>query len=138
MSRQGEIELTWTNEDGDEVTHTFPSTNEVCERCEGYGTHLNSNIGSYGYSAEEFAESFPDDNLMGYNPREEYFKRGGIYDVTCEECNGNKVVEVVDEDKLNEEQKKLFAKYEEYMEEKAADEAADLRTRWVKDGCPRD
>ena len=133
MSRQGEIELTWSDEDGEEVTHSFPCKNEVCPRCEGYGTHLTPSIGNHAYSHEEFYESFPDDE-----DREEYFKRGGIYDVQCEECKGNKVIEVVDESRLSEEQKKLYAEYEEHEEEMARMDEEDRRTRWYEDGCPMD
>lgn len=133
-TKQGEIELTWTNEDGDEVTHTFPSTNEVCTRCEGYGTHLNPNIGEHAYSSEEFAESFPDDEDMGFNPREEYFKRGGIYDVQCETCHGNKVIEVADESKMTDEQKTLFAEYEKHEEQMARYDAEDRATRRMEEG----
>lgn len=132
MSRQGEIELTWSDEDGEEVTHSFPCKNEVCPRCEGYGTHLTPSIGNHAYSQEEFNESFDDEG------REEYFKRGGIYDVQCEECKGNKVIEVVDESKLSEEQKKLYAEYEEHEDEMARMDEEDRRTRWYEDGCPMD
>lgn len=72
--------------------YTLPARFEVCDRCEGYGTHLQEDIGSHAYSAEEFAESFDDEE------RGEYFKRGGRYDVQCSTCRGARVVLVVDED----------------------------------------
>lgn len=126
---QHKIELTWGNEDGDEVTHSFPAKNEVCNRCQGFGTHLNPSIGQHAYSMEEFQESFPEDE-----DKEEYFRRGGIYDVQCETCKGNKVVPVVDEEALNEEERKLYAAYEKWAEESAREEAADRRTRMMEDG----
>src|SRR5512135_2381951 len=125
---QGQIRLTWTNEDGDEVSHVFPSTNEVCYRCEGYGTHLTPSIGNHAYSMEEFHESFDEEEAQ------EYFRRGGRYDVQCEECHGNKVLQVVDESKLSEEQKKLFAEYEEHEEEMARMDAEDRQTRYYESG----
>ena len=128
MGRQGEIELTWSDEDGEEVTHSFPCENEVCPRCEGYGTHLTPSIGNHAYSMEEFNESFDDEG------REEYFKRGGIYDVQCEECKGNKVIEVVAEDKLTEEQKKLYEEYCEYEADMARMDAEDRQTRYYESG----
>lgn len=129
MSKQGEIELTWfDSETEEEVTHTFPAVNEVCHRCEGFGTHLTPSIGEHAYSMEEFNESFDDEG------KEEYFRRGGIYDVTCETCKGNKVVPAVDESRLSDEQKKLYAEYEEAEEERASDEAADRRTRYYESG----
>ncbi len=127
------LTVSWFNEEGEEVTATFPHKNEVCPRCEGEGGHLTPSIGNHAYSQEEFEEAFDDEES-----RAAYFQRGGMYDVQCEVCHGNKVVPIVDEDKLNPEQKKLFAEYEEYMEEKASDDAADRRTRWMEDGCPMD
>lgn len=126
--RQGEIELEWYDEDGEEVSHSFPCKNEVCPRCEGYGTHLNPSIGNHAYTMEEFNESFDDEG------REEYFKRGGIYDVQCEECKGNKVIQVVDESRLSEEQKNLYAEYEEHEEEMARMDAEDRQTRYYESG----
>lgn len=128
MSRQGEIELTWENEEGEEVTHTFPSTNEVCNDCGGYGTHLTPGMRDHAYSQEEFAESFDDEE------REEYFSRGGRYDVQCETCHGSKVVEVVDESRLSEEQKVLFAEWEEREERHAQWDAEDRATRRMENG----
>lgn len=80
------------NEEGESTAYTLPAHFEVCPRCEGHGTHLNPSIGEHAYSAEEFFEEFsePED-------REEYFRHGGIYDVTCEECGGKRVVPVIDE-----------------------------------------
>lgn len=47
-------EICYLNEDGDEVTAKVPHVNEVCDRCEGHGTHLTPSIGMHAYSAEEF------------------------------------------------------------------------------------
>ncbi len=129
MSKQGEVELTWyDSETEEEVTHTFPAVNEVCHKCEGYGSHLNPSIGEHAYSMEEFNESFDDEG------KEEYFKRGGIYDVTCSVCKGNKVVPSVDEEHLTEEQKKLYADYQEHEEEQARSDAEDRQTRYYESG----
>lgn len=129
MSRQGEIVLKWENEDGDEVEHTFPSTNEVCDHCEGYGTHLNPSIGQHAYSMEEFHEAFEDEE-----DRAEYFKRGGIYDVPCEVCHGNKVVEVADEKRFTPEQKVLYAEYEAKEDQRAQWDAEDRATYRMESG----
>ena len=62
---------------------------------------------------EEFNDSFDDEEA------EEYFTHGGRYDVTCETCNGEKVIAVVDEDRcVTEDQKahlKNYLKYEAYQ-----------------------
>lgn len=100
------IKLTWWNEDGEETTYEFPAINEVCDRCEGFGTHLTPSIGLHAYSTGEFNESFDEDEKY------EYFRRGGIYDVSCEVCNGKNVVVIVSENLLNEEEKTLYAQYQ--------------------------
>lgn len=130
MSRGGATTITITleNEDGEEVQHELPAKNEVCYRCEGFGTHLNPNIGEHAYTREEFEESFDEEG------REEYFKRGGIYDVSCEECHGNKVVLVVDEDRLTEDQKKIFEEHEDRQAEIARWDAEDRHTRRMESG----
>lgn len=122
------IELTWTEEDedensesyGDEIefVETFPAKMEVCPNCEGHGTHLREGMRYHAYTREEFENEFDDEM------KEEYFKRGGIYDVQCSECKGLRVVPVVNEDALNKEQKELYARYQKYEEERAQDDAA--------------
>jgi len=86
------IQFVRENSRGIETTHTLPSRRAICDRCDGYGTHLTPSIGQHAYSAEEFADAFDDDE------RGEYFRRGGIYDVACEACRGAKVVDEVDDD----------------------------------------
>jgi hypothetical protein len=121
-------------QDGEEVTVKLPHKNEVCPRCEGHGTHLNPNIGLHVYTPEEFEESFPEDE-----DKQQYFQRGGIYDVPCEQCGGKNVILVVDGDACTspelKEHLKLFLAYEE---ERIQDEADDRMTQWYEDGCPRD
>jgi len=85
------FQFTLIDGDGDELIHDLPAKHEVCDRCEGHGTHLNPAIGEHAYTRDEFNESFDDDE------RAEYFRRGGIYDVQCEQCHGQRVVTVVDE-----------------------------------------
>jgi hypothetical protein len=127
------MDATYTDEEtGDEVTVQFPSKFEVCPRCEGHGTYLNPSIGNHAYSAEEFSESFDDEEA------EQYFKRGGIYDIACEQCGGKRVIEVPNPKAMNAEQKASLAAWEEQEEERAAEEAADRKTRWYEDGRPMD
>src|SRR5579871_2228948 len=107
------MEVTYWDGD-DEVTVQLPSKFEVCPRCEGHGTHLNPNIGQHAYSREEFEEAFSDDE-----DREQYFKRGGIYDVSCEQCSGKRVIEVPDPKAMNAEQKAHFKAYTKSERERA-------------------
>lgn len=106
------VTLTLDNEDGSESTHELPAKFEVCFRCEGHGMHLNPSIGNHAYSAEEFYAEFDEDD------RREYFKRGGIYDVSCEVCKGQRVVPVVDETRLDAEQKRIHALWKEQEAER--------------------
>jgi len=108
------IEFTVEDDQGEEVTHELPAVMEVCGRCDGHGTHLNPNIGQHAYTPEEFRESFDDEEAA------EYFKRGGIYDVTCEECGGRNVVPVVDRDNAD---KTILALYDKKMKDDAEYEA---------------
>lgn len=87
------IKIELENDVGVERTLTLPAKYEVCDQCEGEGTILNPNIGQHAYSQEEFDEAFE----PGSEEREHYFKRGGMYDVTCPSCKGKRVVAVLDE-----------------------------------------
>lgn len=86
--------ITFMNEDGDEEEIEVPSHWEICYGCEGHGTHLNRSIGEHAYSMEEFNESFDEEQ------QEQYFKRGGIYDVKCSRCNGTGKIQVPDMEKI--------------------------------------
>lgn len=76
---------------GVEHVHELPACFEVCPGCDGHGTHLHPAIGEHAYSSDEFAEAFDSDE-----DRAQYFTRGGLYDVECSECDGKRVVLVVD------------------------------------------
>jgi hypothetical protein len=108
------IHFTVENDEGEEITYELPSVMMVCDRCEGHGMHLNPSIGEHAYTPEEFHESFDDEEAQ------EYFTRGGMYDVTCEECGGRNVVPVVDRDRAD---KKILAIYDRKMEADAEYEA---------------
>lgn len=120
--------ITLLDDDGEETEHSLPAKMEVCSRCEGHGTHLNPSIGEHAYSAEEFAESFDDEE------QEEYFRHGGMYDVVCSECKGKNVVPIVNEDALNVEQKKIYDQWQEQEEDAAIDLRNDAYTRRMESG----
>lgn len=71
----------------DETDLEIPARYEVCDVCNGKGTHVNPSIDSHGLSREDFDED-PDF-------AESYFR--GDYDVPCKECHGRRVVPVMDE-----------------------------------------
>lgn len=122
------IKFSVFDDDGNEVEHSLPAKMEVCYRCEGYGTHLNPNIGDHGYTREEFDEAFDDEG------KEEYFKHGGIYDVTCMTCNGLRVIPMVDESACkSDDLKKVLELYYEYQQDLADDRATEEAERRM--GC---
>ena len=109
------ITITLTDEEtGDEVEHELPARMEVCPRCDGHGTHLNPSIGEHAYTREEFDETFDDED------REEYFRRGGKYDVQCLSCRGKNVVAVVDEERLDADQRVVWEAFGEQELERHA------------------
>lgn len=94
--------------DDGEDTVSLPAHYEVCDRCDGTGTHTHSDINP---TSEDYER---DPDFI-----EEYF--AGRYDVQCEVCHGRNVVLTVDdEDSLNDEQKAILMK----LEEQWADEDA--------------
>jgi hypothetical protein len=112
------ITLTYLNDDDDEIELDLPYRMEVCGNCEGHGTVMNESMRNHAYSREEFEETFFEDE-----DREQYFKRGGIYDVVCTACHGKNVVPVVDEERLTEEQKAQYEIYLAYCRDLASYEA---------------
>lgn len=118
------IELTWENDEGEEVTHSFPSKMEVCSECEGHGFVLREGLRGEAYTAEEFYEAFEEEE-----DREEYFRHGGKYDQQCPECKGKNVVPVVNEERLTAEQKVLYAEWQKWEEDNARYEAESRAER---------
>lgn len=98
--------MTWTlvleTDDDEEIEVELPARFEVCDICDGKGKRVNPAIDGHGISAEEFDED-PDF-------REDYF--AGVYDITCSECNGKRVIPVIIDDELNEQQKKALKQHD--------------------------
>lgn len=112
------------DEEGDyEETVELPAIWEVCGRCHGEGKHDPESFAG-GFSSEDFAED-PDF-------AEEYFK--GSYDVPCEECHGRTTVLMVDEARLNDEQKKHYEAYQKEQYEIGRDRAAERKLRNLENG----
>ena len=80
-------------EDYEETYETkLPTRFEVCDRCQGHGSHVNPSIDGHGVSAEEW-------NEWGEESQSMYMSGG--YDISCEECGGMRVVKNVIEDSLD-------------------------------------
>lgn len=127
MSRNTQAFTDYTD-DGDEVEVHLPVKMEVCGDCEGFGSVLNPSMRSHAYTQEEFDEAFSDED------REQYFTRGGIYDVQCPTCHGRNVVPEVDEDRLTAKQKVIYARIRRRREDDARDDAADAAIRRMESG----
>jgi hypothetical protein len=122
------LEVTVENADGEEETHDLPAKNEVCPECDGEGFVLRDGMRGHAYSAEEFAESFDEEEAA------EYFRRGGRYDQTCPCCQGRNVVAVPDVENMTPAQKLIHAAWEESEERRARSEAEDRATMRMECG----
>lgn len=96
----------------------LPTKKEVCPRCDGEGKHVNEAIDGNGLSAEDFDEAGPEF-------REDYMS--GVYDVTCRTCNGLRVIDAVDFDRMSAADRAAFEKQERESDECDAIHAAEIR-----------
>lgn len=82
----------WNEEHEDDQIGDPPSHKEVCPTCKGNGVHVNPAIDGHGLDPRDpdLDEDFWDDY------------RSGVYNVTCENCGGMNVIEVLDEGALRE------------------------------------
>ena len=110
------VELYSDETDEDEEVEV-PVKFEVCSVCRGKGSHVNPSIDSGGLTAEDFAEN------PGF--KEDYF--GGVYDVTCYGCGGQRVEPVVDNDKLDEKMKVRMNEFFDNLSELEAERASEMR-----------
>ena len=90
----------WPNEEGYSGT-PVKCHYEVCDLCDGKGSHVNPSIDAHGISPEEFYED-PDFE-------ESYF--AGYYDIPCNQCGGKRVVPVPNQNDPN------FADYNEAIKD---------------------
>lgn len=103
----------------DELERKFelPVAKEVCPICEGEGKIVNRSIDGNGISADEFYDDpdFAEDYMSG------------VYDVTCDECNGLRVVDVVDESRLDEETIERWYSFQQNVHDSVAEQLAEMR-----------
>lgn len=118
------ITITVIDENTDaSVSHALPAVWEICYNCDGNGT-VDHPAFSNGISQEDFDE---DPEF-----REDYF--AGRYDVRCPHCKGSGKMLAVNEDALNENQRKVFAVWHSQMAEKARYEREDAAIRRAERG----
>ena len=80
------LTLTYEDDDGELITDVVPHVWEVCDVCEGTGTHVNPSIDAGGLSA---------DMAQDFEFMDDY--RSGAYDVVCQTCHGRTTIPVIDE-----------------------------------------
>lgn len=116
--------------DEDSISYNFPARKEICHRCDGEGQHTNPNVDGHGITAEEWHNEWNEDEREGY--------MNGRYDVVCEECKGNKIVMVIDEEAIQsngtEECRTMYTVYQKQLEDKAASDYEDAQTRRMECG----
>lgn len=122
------IKITLQHDDDSEEDFELPSKMEVCDDCNGETYVLCEGMRGVGYSREDFENDFDDEE------REEYFTRGGRYDVVCPTCKGKNVVPVVDLDHCTPEQKEIYQAWETQEEERGRWDAEDAATRRMEMG----
>lgn len=115
----GSIEISYENEDGEEVTVDLPSKKCVCPECEGEGAVLRDGLRGVAFTQSDM-EDWDDDF------RREYFTKGlektgpnspkvpkSRFDQVCPECHGDRVIDEVDENNLSEDEKVHFDAWQE-------------------------
>lgn len=120
------ITFTYENDDGEEVEESLPTSFRVCPTCRGNGKHVNRNIDGNGITGSEWAELCAEDEDFADN------YMSGMYDVTCEECNGIRVIPEIDVESLSEDQKKL---YEIYCEQQESARQDRIDSDWERRYC---
>jgi hypothetical protein len=97
----------------------LPTHKIVCPQCDGKGTMVNRSIDGQGITQSD-REDWADDDFM-----EGYWR--GDYDVTCDECRGNNVVDAVDYESLSPEMAKEWDAWCKDAYDLVAENLAELR-----------
>lgn len=88
---------------------------QVCDVCEGRGSHVHPGIDSHGITSEEMDEA-------GDDFREDYMS--GRYDVPCARCHGRRVMPVPDRDDRN---RVMYENYVRHHHQYLAEREAEMR-----------
>lgn len=113
------IELSFIDSEGYDCSQevSLPSKFVVCHRCEGRGVH---DAWEGGMTMDEMYEQGPDFI-------DDYF--GGMYDVACSVCRGQRVLEVVDESRVPAALRDMYAQHKQREYERAEELAFEDRMR---------
>jgi len=94
------VTLTYYTDDSFEETVEAPAEYKVCSRCHGEGKHTNPAIDGNGITQSEMHE-------LGEEFFEDYMS--GVYDITCQKCNGERVEAVIDWDQFRKQDPEIAA-----------------------------
>lgn len=105
------------NEEGIERTIVLPGKPAVCRTCRGKGHRVHPDVDGNGLTAEDFAQDpdFAEDYMAGR------------FDITCSECNGNKIIIQVDRNMAKPEDLAIWEDYLSCMAEAQAEYEAEVR-----------
>lgn len=100
-------------EDGGIEERPLPTVWGICDVCNGEGKHTNPAVDCGGLSYDDFAgdRDFAEDYSSG------------MYDITCNKCNGRTTIKVVDWENLTPE---IRSAYEAQLNEEARDYAEHM------------
>lgn len=112
------IKFHYENDDGEEIEVNLPAVYEVCTKCCGTGSIVNPAIDGNGLTREDF------DQDPGFE--EDYFS--GVYDIQCPECDGERLIAEVDENRCNIHD---LNKYNEYLNEQDRFRREDSSERFM-------
>ena len=109
VSEEEKCTIDLINDDG---YIALPFIFDVCPTCNGKGSYVNPDIDSNGITEGEWEN-------WSYEEQEEYLS--GYYDITCAECNGQRVVPIIDKTYLSEAEKVFVKMVEKKREEEYKD-----------------
>jgi len=112
VSEEEKCTIDLINDDG---YIALPFIFDVCPTCNGKGSYVNPDIDFNGITEGEWEN-------WSYGEQEEYLS--GYYDITCAECNGQRVVPIIDKTYLSEAEK-VFVKMVEKKREEEYREAVE-------------
>jgi len=107
----------YMTEESDGTPFRMPTVKEVCPNCQGKGTMVNRSIDGHGLSMDD--PDLDEEFWEGY--------WGGNYDVVCDECKGNNVLDVVDESRLDPEIVKEWHDWQRDVSDSVAEQLAEMR-----------
>jgi len=91
------VEIAYEDDDGEYIEEEVEVyvKYDVCQTCMGAGHYVNPSIDAYGISSDEWYGEWDEED------RDHYMSGG--YDISCAECDGSRVVPVVDEQRNSKE-----------------------------------